>query len=104
MNGNSNYKVKAGSSREGTADNSIPTGKRNDTLTSMAGTMRRRGMSECAILAALLEENNSRCDPPLERSEVEQIATSVSKYAPSDSENTDSITNKKKSKSQGRSP
>ena len=50
-------------------------GQRNVTLTSIAGSLRRRGMTESAILAALLEENAQRCDPPLDQSEVERIAS-----------------------------
>jgi len=61
----------------------IPEGRRNSALASLAGSMRRRGMSEAAILAALLEEN-SRCEPPLEECEVETIARSVAKYPPDD--------------------
>src|SRR5215211_8204817 len=53
----------------------IPSGQRNIALTRLAGTMRRPGMSETAILAALLEENERRCQPPLPRAEVEKIAT-----------------------------
>lgn len=60
----------------------IHEGGRNTTLTSLAGTMRRRGMSGSAIRAALLEENDERCDPPLTESEVEQIAASVGRYTP----------------------
>jgi len=56
--------------------------QRNVTLTSLAGTMRRRGMSESAILAALREENATKCDPPLEENEVRAIAKSVAKYPP----------------------
>ena len=63
-------------------DGGIPEGKRNDTLASLAGTMRRRGMSESSILAALLEENTVRCNPPLAEDEVSQIAHSVGRYAP----------------------
>jgi len=62
----------------------IKSGSRNDELTSLAGTMRRRGLTEQAIRAALLEENDTRCDPPLPRAEVEAIAHSVSRYAPQD--------------------
>src|SRR5262249_16131729 len=57
-------------------------GSRNATLTSLAGTMRRRGMSEEAIAAALLAENEARCDPPLAEAEVLKIAKSVARYAP----------------------
>ena len=78
----------------------IRQGERNGTLTSLAGSMRRRGMSERAILAALLEENRRRCSPPLEDAEVEQIAASVAKYSPSNSENAAGTAKKGKSESQ----
>ncbi len=55
-------------------------GTRNDTLTSLAGTMRRRGMGEEAIAAALLKENAARCQPPLLDEEVMGIAQSVASY------------------------
>jgi hypothetical protein len=60
----------------------FPAGQRNASLTSLAGTMRRRGMSEPAIVAALQEENVRRCDPPLALHEVQAIAASVSRYEP----------------------
>jgi putative DNA primase/helicase len=65
------------------AGKKIPEGQRNATLTSLAGTMRRRGMSEDAIEAALLAENQ-RCSPPLPKTEVQRIAKSVSQYEPAD--------------------
>jgi hypothetical protein len=58
-------------------------GQRNDNLTSLAGVMRRRGMSRQAIEAALLEENQ-QCNPPLPADEVRRIAESISRYAPID--------------------
>jgi hypothetical protein len=61
----------------------IPQGKRNSHLASLAGSMRRRGMSPAAIEAALLRENQERCGPPLSESEVRAIAQSVSRYQPS---------------------
>jgi len=60
----------------------IPEGWRNDTLTSLAGTMRRRGMGADEIGAALLVTNNKRCDPPLAEDEVRKIAASVCRYEP----------------------
>ncbi len=57
-------------------------GHRNNTLTSLAGSMRRRGMGEAAIFKALLEENAERCRPPLPEAEVRDIAKSVSRYEP----------------------
>ena len=60
----------------------IVEGGRNATLTSLAGSMRRRGASEESILAALETENAARCVPPLPDDEVRQIAASVAQYAP----------------------
>ena len=60
----------------------IPEGRRNDTLTSKAGSMRRAGFSADEILAALLTMNEQRCDPPLDAQEVETIARSVARYDP----------------------
>jgi hypothetical protein len=60
----------------------IPEGQRNDTLMSLAGTMRRRGMGAEEIEAALLVTNNKRCDPPLATDEVKKIASSVCRYKP----------------------
>lgn len=60
----------------------IPKGERNATLTSLAGSMRRRGMGQAAIEAALRAENAERCDPPLPDTEVAGIATSVTRYSP----------------------
>lgn len=59
-----------------------PTGQRNQALTSLAGTMRRRGMTEAAIYNALMVENSARCVPPLSNSEVQIIAASVCRYTP----------------------
>lgn len=58
----------------------IPDGQRNQTLTSLAGSMRRRGMSMAAMEAALLTENIARCRPPLSDEEVRAIAASVARY------------------------
>jgi len=60
----------------------IPKGGRNNALTSLAGTMRRRGMGLEAIEAALLAENLRACNPPLPEAEVRAIAASVGRYAP----------------------
>ena len=60
----------------------IAEGQRNAYLASLAGSMRRRGMSQESIESALLSENDARCSPPLERDEVIQIAQSISRYEP----------------------
>lgn len=66
----------------GPSPDAIPAGERNAHLTSLAGSMRRRGMSEAAMAAALLEENAQRCRPPLPDGDVRRIAASVGRYAP----------------------
>lgn len=60
----------------------ITKGKRNVTLTSMAGTMRECGFSVEAIEAAVLTENELRCSPPLPEKEVKSIAASIGSYEP----------------------
>lgn len=60
----------------------IPDGQRNATLARLAGSMRHSGLSEGAILAALLVENAARCVPPLPEVEVATIARSIARYAP----------------------
>jgi putative DNA primase/helicase len=62
----------------------IPPGERNKVLASLAGTMRRRGMGEGEILAALQVTNEQRCQPLLEAEEVAKIASSVARYEPAD--------------------
>jgi hypothetical protein len=54
----------------------ISKGERDETLASLAGTMRRRGMDEAAILAAL-RETNKRCKPPLPERDLQRIARSI---------------------------
>src|SRR5439155_10289748 len=66
-------------------------GNRNARLTSLAGTMRRRGMGEAAIAAALLETNAAQCEPPLDEAEVRRIATSVARYQPSEPDAHDDV-------------
>ena len=62
----------------------ISAGLRNSHLTSLAGSMRHRGMAPASILAALLAENEARCNPPMSKGEVEGIAKSVGHYAATD--------------------
>jgi putative DNA primase/helicase len=57
-------------------------GARNNTLTSLAGTMWRKGMSQEAIFAAISKENEARCAPPLSENEIKRIADSISRYEP----------------------
>jgi putative DNA primase/helicase len=58
----------------------IAEGSRNATLASLAGGMRRRGMSEQELLAELQLINSDRVEPPLPDSELAAIAASISRY------------------------
>ena len=62
--------------------NTIPTGQRNATLAKLAGAMRRVGMSQSEITAALTHANADRCTPPVPQREVDRIAASVARYEP----------------------
>jgi hypothetical protein len=62
--------------------NAIPSGQRNATLAKLAGAMRRIGMGQVEIAAALHQTNRVRCCPPLAEREVDRIAISVARYAP----------------------
>ena len=62
--------------------NLIPSGHRNATLARLGGAMRRVGMSQEEILAALVRANQDRCRPPLKDREVGRIAASVARYEP----------------------
>jgi putative DNA primase/helicase len=70
----------------------VPEGQRNSTLASLAGTMRRKGMSATAIEAALRVYNVEQCSPPLSDSEVVRIAGSISRYEPEASDGRDAAT------------
>ena len=63
-------------------------GNRNDSLTREAGRLRRLGLSADAMAAALQHVNLERCNPTLERDEVNHIARSIARYEPADSETT----------------
>lgn len=63
----------------------VPEGQRNGTLASLAGGMRRRGLSEEEILAELRKINGARLSPPLADEEVAAIAASISRYQPAQS-------------------
>ena len=68
--------------RAPTLPDTIMQGCRNETLMSLAGSLRRRGGSRMAIFAAIQVENATRCSPPLSDGEVEKIADSVARYEP----------------------
>lgn len=60
----------------------IREGERDSVLTSLAGSMRRRGASKGAILAALHVENTNRVQPPLAEDQIEKIAHSIASKTP----------------------
>ncbi len=71
----------------------IPDGQRNVTLTSLAGTYRRKGDDEQTILEKLRIDNR-RCVPPLPDKDLERIAHSIARYeagAPSTGQGADTI-------------
>ena len=61
--------------------NQVTVGNRNSHLASLAGSLRHRGVEQNVILATLLAENDT-FPQPLDQSEVEQIASSISRYEP----------------------
>jgi len=63
-----------------TKGNPIPSGFRDDTLTSIAGGLREKGMIYEEILTVLGRINLERCQPPLSDTDVEKISRSVSRY------------------------
>ncbi|MCA1830876.1 MAG: bifunctional DNA primase/polymerase, partial [Actinobacteria bacterium] len=64
----------------------IREGERDQLLTSLAGTMRRRGASPRAILEALRIENASRVRPPLSDEQLRKIAKSIGTKPPASEE------------------
>ena len=74
----------AGASKEQVPDASIKNdANRNNTLASLAGSMRKRGMDFDSILVALRTENVKRFTSPLPEKEIISIAKSVCRYDPS---------------------
>lgn len=55
---------------------------RNQTLTKIAGTLRRNGLEAETLYNALSGINQRRCAPPLDEQEVRKIASSVARYKP----------------------
>jgi hypothetical protein len=58
----------------------IREGSRNISLFKLAASLRQKGLSEPAIRAALTEENQLLCFPPLPENEISRIATSAGSY------------------------
>jgi hypothetical protein len=62
----------------------VPDGSRNSALASIAGSMRKFGLSEEAINEQIQYFNLNHCSPVLSKQEVERIAKSISNYEPID--------------------
>jgi archaellum biogenesis ATPase FlaH len=58
----------------------IAEGSRNDSLTKIAGALRRQGIGQDAIEETLKHLNETIVDPPLDDEEVARIAQSVARY------------------------
>jgi putative DNA primase/helicase len=61
-------------------DGKIPYGTQHNTLVSLAGTMRRRGMTAEAIEAALLVVNEQQCERPGPVENITKIAHSAARW------------------------
>lgn len=72
----------SGSTRLTVLPTKIKEGERNNWMTSVAGSMRRKGFCADAIYAAISIENKRRCVPPMDDQEVRRIANSIERYAP----------------------
>ncbi len=75
-----NGKTRCGKVPRDVLNTPVPKDKRNVTLTSVAGSLRERGLDEGTITVVLLEVNRLRCVPPLGEVETQGIARSVSRY------------------------
>ncbi len=81
-----NRRKKSGEYKPQSPQEGIGEGGRNDSLTRIAGALRRQGIQADAIEVTLRSLNEELCDPPLEEEEVTRIAQSVSRYEADESE------------------
>lgn len=63
----------------------IPEGSRDETMFKLACKYQAMGMSDEAMLAALLAENEKRCKPPLTEKEIKRKVKQAQKYAKGES-------------------
>jgi putative DNA primase/helicase len=80
LRGGAPAQAKTNSPPAAQVDGLITEGRRNNYLTSFAGTLQRSGASPQALVAALAAENLAKCSPPLDPAEIETIAASITKY------------------------
>jgi putative DNA primase/helicase len=62
----------------------IREGIRNESLASLAGSMRRRGLTRDEMLPTLRKLNETRCESPLSDGELKGIAEGMHRYDPED--------------------
>ena len=62
------------------SSNVVVKGDRNQHLISVAGNLINQKLSPDAVKAALMQENNTVCSPPLDINEVDQIYNSITRY------------------------
>lgn len=60
----------------------VAEGSRNSIMFSLGGKLRAQGLGQEEILAALHAANKTRCLPPLEEAEIQEIAAKVSRFPP----------------------
>jgi hypothetical protein len=77
-----NDSVTRGDRNSHETDGKILKGQRHNSLLSLAGSMRNRGMSSAAINAALQVENSTRCIPPYDSAHVRKIVEDAAKWKP----------------------
>ena len=65
-----------------TDSDTIPKGRRHQTMLSIAGALRARRLSPEMVLAQLRTVNERQCDPPLEDSELQKLAQYVGSKQP----------------------
>lgn len=77
----------------------IPEGSRDETMFKLACKYQAMGMSDEAMLAALLAENEKRCKPPLTEKEIRRKVKQAQKYAKGESisikDNSDPVAKRK---------
>lgn len=58
----------------------IAKGQRNDEIFRLASSLRAKSLTVNEIIAAMMEVNKNRCDPPLSKQEVKTICRSAGRY------------------------
>jgi Bifunctional DNA primase/polymerase, N-terminal/Protein of unknown function (DUF3987)/Primase C terminal 1 (PriCT-1) len=61
-------------------DGPIPDGSRDDVLTSIAGSLREKGMNYDEIYPVVSRQNQERCKPPKDDADIKRICKSVCRY------------------------